>query len=216
MIIPPDSKILMIGDSITDCDRARPVGEGFFGGLGSGYVAQVNALLQACRAGAHFRVVNMGISGNTVRDLKVRWQTDVFNMAPDWLSIMIGINDVWRHFDSPKWMKKGVPLEEYKRTLDGLLASTRSELKGLVLMAPYILEPDRNEPMRAMMDEYGAAVRELALKYQAHFVDTQAAFDDILTHLHPHALSDDRIHPNACGHMVIARAWLNAVAFPWG
>ena len=32
-------KLVMIGDSITDCGRARPVGEGGFDALGHGYVA---------------------------------------------------------------------------------------------------------------------------------------------------------------------------------
>jgi lysophospholipase L1-like esterase len=28
--------------------------------------------------------------------LNARWQRDVLDLSPDWLSIMIGINDVWR------------------------------------------------------------------------------------------------------------------------
>lgn len=36
--IEPNSKLLMIGDSITDCGRAQPVGEGMNDALGRGYV----------------------------------------------------------------------------------------------------------------------------------------------------------------------------------
>lgn len=36
--IQPDCKLLMIGDSIIDCERAQPVGEGLFGALGSGWI----------------------------------------------------------------------------------------------------------------------------------------------------------------------------------
>jgi hypothetical protein len=43
MLIQPNSKLLFIGDSITDCERERPIGEG--SGLGTGYVGMVNALL---------------------------------------------------------------------------------------------------------------------------------------------------------------------------
>src|SRR5690349_1984671 len=98
MIIQPDSKLVMIGDSITDCGRARPVGEGPYEGLGAGYVALVDGLINAASPELRIRVVNMGISGNTVRDLKARWKSDVLDLEPDWLSVMIGINDVWRHF----------------------------------------------------------------------------------------------------------------------
>ncbi len=62
----------MIGDSITDCERARPVGEGLFDAFGKGYVSFVDGLLQARYLARGIRVVNMGLSGNTVRDLQGR------------------------------------------------------------------------------------------------------------------------------------------------
>ncbi len=70
MKIGSGEKLLFIGDSITDCGRARPEGEGSFGALGTGYVAYVVGLLQAVYPELGIRVVNKGISGNTVRDLK--------------------------------------------------------------------------------------------------------------------------------------------------
>jgi lysophospholipase L1-like esterase len=213
MLIQPDSKLVMIGDSVTDCERARPIGEGLFEALGKGYVTQVNALLQSSAANQCIRVVNMGTSGNTVLDLKARWQTDVLDLAPDWLSIMIGINDVWRQFDSPLQREWSVPLDEYRRTLAELVALTQPRLKGLVLMTPYFIEPNRQDRMRATMDAYGDVVRELAKNCGAVLVDTQAAFDRALLDLHPMSLAWDRVHPNSIGHMVIARAFLKAIAF---
>lgn len=213
--IQPNSKLLMIGDSITDSERAQPVGEGLFGAIGNGYVSLVNSLLQARLPEQRVRVVNMGTSGNTVRDLAARWQADVLAQQPDWLSIMIGINDVWRQFDSPLQTEIHVLIDEYRATLSQLLASTRPRLKGLVLMTPYFIEPNRADPMRAQMDRYGAVVRELAAAHDAIFVDTQAAFDKILAHLHPTELAWDRVHPTQVGHMVLARAFLEAVGYEW-
>ncbi len=211
MLIEPGSKLVMIGDSITDCGRARPVGEGLFDALGKGYVSLVDAHLQASAPEGRIRVVNMGVSGNTVRDLEARWQTDVLDLAPDWLSVMIGINDVWRQFDTPYQTEWAVPLEVYAPTLRRLVEQTRPRLKGLVLMTPYFIEPNQNDPMRARMDQYGAIVREVAEQYGAVLVDTQAAFDRVLGCLHPMALAWDRVHPNLAGHMVIARAFLKAI-----
>ncbi len=213
LILPPNTKLLMIGDSITDCERARPVGEGLFGALGKGYVAQVEATLTAALPERRIRVVNMGTSGNTVRDLAARWRSDVRDLSPDWLSIMIGINDVWRQFDSPLQVEKHVPLGEYADTLETLVNQTRPYLKGLVLMTPYVIEPNRADAMRATMDRYGAAVKAVAQRHNATFVDTQAAFDRVLEHLHPMTLAWDRIHPNAAGHAVLARAFLHALGF---
>ena len=214
MKLKPHSKLLMIGDSITDCGRARPVGEGLFEATGKGYVALVQSFLTAVHPGDFIRVVNMGTSGDTVRNLKARWQTDVLDLKPDWLSIMIGINDVWRQFDSVYQPEIHVGIAEYESTLDGLIAQTRPELQGLVLMTPFFIESCQQDAMRARMDEYGAVVKKLASKHGAIFVDTQAAFALALKHLHSSALAWDRVHPNQTGHLLLARAFLQAIEVP--
>ena len=135
MKIEQNSRLLFIGDSITDCGKAIPIGEGI--GLGNGYVSLVNAFLQAYYPERKIRVTNMGTSGNTVRDLKSRWQRDVISLAPHWLSILIGINDVWRHFDSAFQPEIQISLQEYRCTLLALTQAVRPSLKGLVIMAPY-------------------------------------------------------------------------------
>ena len=80
-------------------------------------------------------------------------------------------------------------------------------------MTPYIIESNRADAMRVMMDVYGAAVKQVAERHNAIFIDTQAAFDAVLADLHPMSLAWDRIHPNLTGHMVLARAFLSAVGF---
>lgn len=211
MKLAPHSKLVLIGDSITDCERARPIGEGLFGAVGKGYVSLLEGLLGAIHPAHHIRLVNMGTSGNTVLDLKARWQTDVFDLKPDWLSIMIGVNDVWRQFDLPRQTEIHVLPEVYAKTLTELVRRTRPKVKGLVLMSPFYIEPNRADAMRARMDEYGAIVKKVAAKHDAIFVDTQAAFDAVLRHMHPNAIAWDRVHPNVIGHAVIAKAFLNGI-----
>lgn len=215
MKIPRGAKLVMIGDSITDCGRAQPVGEGLFDALGRGYVALIDALLGTVYPDLAIRIVNMGISGNTSLDLAARWQRDVLDLAPDWLSIMIGTNDVWRQFDLPKQPETQVPLDVYEATLDELIAQTKLTLKGLILATPFYIEPRREDAMRRRMDEYGAAVKRLAEKHDAVCVDTQAAFDKVLEHYYPATIAWDRVHPNQTGHMVLARAFLTALGFEW-
>ncbi|HCE46021.1 MAG TPA: GDSL family lipase [Lentisphaeria bacterium] len=215
MKIKPGSKLIMIGDSITDCGRAQPVAEGLFDPLGRGYVNIVSALIGATYPEYRTRIVNVGCSGNNVKSLKDRWRRDVIDLKPDWVSIMIGINDVWRQFDLPLMKEQHVMLDEYEETLDRLVATTLRSAKGVVLMAPYYIEPNRNDAMRARMDEYGAVVKKVAIKRKTLFADTQAAFDTILETCHPAALAWDRVHPNQIGHAVIARAFLDAVGFEW-
>ena len=215
MLLNTGDKLVMIGDSVTDVERAQPVGEGLFGAIGKGYVAMVDALLATAYPDRRLRVVNMGNSGNTVRDLKTRWQRDVLDLHPDWLSIMIGINDVWRQFDMPLQMETHVPLAEYEATLDELVAQSLPHLKGLVLLTPYYIEPNAGDLMRARMDEYGAAVKRVATRRQTLLVDTQAAFNAFLQHYHSSYLAWDRVHPTPVGHMLLARTFLHAIGYQW-
>jgi lysophospholipase L1-like esterase len=209
------SKLVMVGDSITDAGRARPVGEGRGDAIGKGYVMMVAALLGAVYPDQWIRIVNQGISGNTVRDLKARWQTDVLDLSPDWVSIMIGANDVWRQFDSPSQTETHVLLEEYEKTLEELVLATLPKMKGMVLITPFYLEPNRADAMRATMDRYGAAVRRLAEKHGTLFVDSQAPLDEVLKTYYPASLNWDRVHPDHIASMVLARAIVDAIGFDW-
>lgn len=209
MFLAPHSRLLFIGDSITDCGRARPVGEG--AGLGEGYVRDVDALLAVAHPELRLRVTNMGVSGDTVRHLAARWEEDVIALSPDYLAVMIGINDVWRHFDAALRPETWVEPEEYERTYAGLIERTLPRLKGLILMTPFFIEPNKADPMRQMMDQYGEIVKKLAKRFGALLVDTQAAFDRMLDYYHSYHLAYDRIHPNHIGHMVLAKAFVAAV-----
>ncbi len=215
MKIQDNSKLIFIGDSISDFERARPCGEGLFGGIGKSYVGLVDGLLRTTYPASHIRVINMGTSGNTTRDLKARWQTDVLDLHPDWLGILIGINDVWRQFDCPFMTELHVGLEEYEANLTDLIEQTLPTLKGLILMTPYFMEPNRSDPMRARMDQYGAVVKRLAEKYGAILVDLQSAFDDYFRYYHPDSINWDRIHPDIVGHTLIAREILKQLDYQW-
>lgn len=215
MKIEAGSRLVMIGDSITDAGRARPIGEGRGEALGKGYVALVDSLLGTWYPEHGIRVTNVGTSGNTVRNLQERWQTDVIDLQPDWLSVMIGINDVWRQFDLPTYKERHVHIEEYERTLRELVDTVRGKLKGLVLMTPFYIEPNQADAMRVTMDAYGRIVEQIASETGAVFVDTQRAFDRVLEHYYPATLAWDRVHPGMTGHMVLARAFLDGIGFEW-
>ena len=208
MKIESGQSLLFTGDSITDCGRSRPIGKG--PGLGDGYVAMVGRFLSERHADRGLTVLNTGISGNTVTDLRARWGRDVLDVRPDWLSVMIGINDVWRLVAGNLG---AVPIDLYEDTYRTLLEPLRPALAGLVLMTPYVIELNRSDPMRVRMDEYGAVVQRLADEFDALFVNLQATFDDYSVDHPGEYLSSDRVHPNPTGHKVIALAFLGAMGF---
>jgi len=215
MIIENGDKLIMMGDSVTDVDRQRPYGEGRGFAMGYGYPNLVNALITAFKPELKVRLINMGISGDTTRNLVSRWQSDVMDLKPDWVSIMIGINDVWRQYDVPQIVEEHVYIDEYRENLIWMIENTLPKVKGIILMAPYYIEPRKDDAMRATMDEYGKVCKELAEKYDLVFVDTQAALDKALEHIYPGTFTWDRVHPNTAGHMIIARAFLDAIGFEW-
>jgi len=212
MILENGQTLLFTGDSITDCNRRRPIAEDW--GFGDGYVSQVDSLLSNWYPERLIRIINTGNSGDRVVDLQKRWQTDVLDLKPDWLSIMIGINDVWRYFDRATDPDM-VGIERYETTYRKLLEQTRPQLNGLILMTPFYIEENPEEPMRKQMDDYGAVVKNLANDFDAVFVDVQGAYNEYLKYRPTQSLCSDRVHPGQTGHMVIARAFLTAIGFEW-
>ena len=203
----------MYGDSITDCGRPMPEGEGCpaFSPWGTGYVNLVAGLLGACYPELNIRVINKGTSGDQVRDLLARFDTDVAPLHPDVISILIGANDAWRCFDCPAQPEKHVSVEEYAQELDTLAERCLALTGRVVLMAPFHIETNPDDPMRRKLREFASCAQDVAVRRGLVFVDLQEPFDALLQHMHPYALSWDRVHPNVVGHMTIARSFLAAV-----
>jgi lysophospholipase L1-like esterase len=65
------------------------------------------------------------------------------------------------------------------------------------------------------MDQYGQAVKRIAEETDCLYIDTQAAFNQVLSNMYPAAIAWDRVHPSAAGHMVLARAFLKKIGFDW-
>jgi len=77
------------------------------------------------------------VTGNQVPDLAARWQNDTIALKPDILSILIGVNEVWHSIDAGR----KVPVEEFEKAYDKLLADTVAALPGIkiVLCEPFML-----------------------------------------------------------------------------
>jgi lysophospholipase L1-like esterase len=215
MIFEKYDRIVFAGDSVTDMNSTTPVGEGLFDSLGFGYVRMVENLLMSIYPEYNIRVTNSGISGNTSRDLWARWERDVLNLHPDWVSIMIGINDVWRQFDTPAMTDFAVLPTQYEQNVENMILSLKGSVKGIFIMTPYYMEPNPADAMRARMDEYGAVCRRLAEKHNCIFIDLQAMFDRYFKYQHSTFIAWDRIPPNQIGAMLIAREFLKHCGFDY-
>lgn len=213
MLFENGDRILFAGDSVTDRGSKNPIGEGLFDNLGFGYVRMVENLLAAWYPELNIRVTNAGISGNTSRALLARYDQDVVAHKTDWLSICIGINDVWRQFDTPAIPSSAVFPEEYERNVEEMILRMKDKVKGIFLLSPYYIEANREDMMRRRMDEYVEICRRLAGRHGCIFVDFQQMFEDYCKIQHSSKLAWDRVHPNQMGATLMAKTFLTAAGF---
>ncbi|MBR5785886.1 MAG: SGNH/GDSL hydrolase family protein, partial [Clostridia bacterium] len=159
------------------------------------------------------RVTNAGISGNTSRDLLARFDRDVVSLNPDWVSVCIGINDVWRQFDCPAIPDGQVMPAEYRDNLEKIILKVKDNVKGIFILSPYYIESNHDDFMRKRMDEYVEISKELAEKHGCRFVDFQKVFENYCKIRHSAYLAWDRVHPNQVGSMLMAKAFLEQCDF---
>ncbi|MFA5688499.1 MAG: SGNH/GDSL hydrolase family protein [Kiritimatiellales bacterium] len=203
--------ILFIGDSITDCLHR----EKLHAPLGCGYVRIFADMLTVREPQKKITVANHGISGNNVGDLRDRWHDDVLEIAPDWLSIAIGINDLHHTFEG----RISMPVEQFGNIYDQILSQTKKRLPdcNILLIDPFYMSRDKtSDSFRARilraLPAYIDTVHQLSRKYQTRLVKTHELFQKQLKYHKLEVFSSEPIHPNSAGHLLIAEAVYNALS----
>lgn len=204
-LIKDGQLVLFQGDSVTDGgqDREDPFS------LGQLYPMMVDAWFQARYPEKRVRFANCGISGDRVRNLKARWDRDCIAIKPDWVSILIGINDTWRRYDS----NDSTSVEAFEADYRYILERTKNELGAkLVLCEPFVLPvPEDRTTWREDLDPKIAVVRKLAREFEAILVPLDGIFAAASAVREPAFWAADGVHPTSRGHALIAQSWLRAV-----
>lgn len=200
-------KILFFGDSITDAGRSRD-GDFKQANYGLGYVRAVAGALLSENP-LKYQIINRGISGNRVVDLYARIKSDVWNLQPDVLSILIGVNDVWHELGS----HNGVELDRFEKVYRMLIEDTKAKLPDvkLILLEPFVLNgtatQERYEGFLEVK-KYAELVARLAKEYGACFVPLQEKLDEAAAKYGVEAYLSDGVHPAVAGSQLIAEEWL--------
>jgi len=211
-VIPPGSTVLLTGDSITDSDR-----RGAGAPLGNGYVSMIADLVLAKYPNQNLRFINTGIAGNNIRDLFDRWTDDVIRHQPDWLSIMIGINDL------NAWLSntagRSVNPEEYANLYLQNLERIKKETSAkIILLDSFYISTDyasgsyRNRVLQHL-PAYLATVEKLATQFGTYHVQYHTMFQQLLTQHSPDRFCPEPVHPNKSGHLLMAYEWLRVLNF---
>lgn len=203
-----NSLILFQGDSITDTGRTGSADPD--ASLGQGYPAKIAEAFANDYADLGLTVVNRGISGNRTWDLLNRWDKDCIDIKPDYFSLLIGVNDTWRRYDSGMI----TTAEEYEANMRTLLDRVVNETGAkIILLNIFLLDVTEDKAqMRPDLVEKQAVIAKLVEDYDVTYIDVQKKFDEMVAAGTPMTdLSEDGVHPSDFGHKVIAELWLNAV-----
>lgn len=194
----PGTTILFTGDSVTDCGR-RDDAERHHGW---GYVRIIADQLPEAT------VINTGIGGDRAVDVRRRLHTDVLDHRADVVSIMVGINDTWRRYDS----NDPTSTASYEATYRDILEPVAASGARLVLLEPFLLPvTDEQRAWREDLDPRIDVVHGLAVEYDAILVKTDAALTERAQSRGAATLAADGVHPTDEGHAAIAALWLDAV-----
>ena len=194
-------RFLFMGDSITDCGRRDPGTP-----QGMGYAAIAQGLILAKAPQLQVTYFNRGIGGDTTVELENRWQEDVLDLRPTWMSVLVGINDCYQFVSG----RAEVGPEEYTVRYESLLRHAVEETGcHLILLEPFLFTT------RDLMDEnavrgwdllprYQETVATLAAQFGATLIRTHELGQAIIAAHSPEALCPEPVHPNLTGHAVLA------------
>lgn len=201
------SVVLFQGDSITDCGRDRTQHEG----LGEGYPQKIAAIWRTL-FGEGVTFLNRGVSGDTTAMMLARYEQDVRALQPDFISILIGINDTWRRYDSGR----PTSADQFEENYRTFLSSIRRDLPKtkILMMEPFLLPSDPEKAIfREDLDPKLIRVRKLAAEFADYFLpldgilNAQAAVGE----RGACDISADGVHPISYGRSLIAEAWLKGL-----
>ena len=189
---------VFIGDSVTDCDRLiQPP-------YGDGYVYNI-----ANSGRLKGEIINVGISGHRMIDLENRWDTDVLAHKPTLVSVAIGINDMWRRYDSNDPTSVEDFEEGYRRVLKATKAQGNPEL---VLCEPFLLSVrEEMNTWREDLDPKISVVHALAAEFGATLVRFDQRLNDVAQEMSMLELAEDGVHPSKLGHQIMADRCLDPV-----
>ena len=202
----PNQIIVALGNSITE-----------LGETPRGYVSLMRRVLSMMNPDKHIIIVNSGISGHKATDMEARFQRDVVAYQPDWVTISVGINDVWHGFDKdhPKGGgPQGVPLPLFREEVTRMIDTAYAHNIKVALFTTTVIQENLESPENVLLIGYNAALREIARQHHCLLIDQNAAFHEALKSIqkpgmpNSGALTVDGVHMLPDGDWLMARTAL--------
>ena len=197
-------RILFQGDSITDTGRNYDDVKS----LGNGYPKYVAELLCETYLDKGFEFINKGIGGHQTKDLLARWQEEAVDLAPDIMTLLVGINDTWHHAEKGDFISNELFEANYRSLLEQMKKGTDAKI---IIMEPYVIDVGLHEDFHPDMDEKIRIIRRLAREYAYEYIPLDGLFASASITEEPSFWSEDGVHPTEEGHKLIADYCYNAI-----
>lgn len=200
--------VLFQGDSITDMYRTSTQDEI----LGIGYPVLVAAQL-GYEYPEKYKFINRGINGSRVVDVYARIKSDIINLKPDILSILIGVNDVWHELGGER---NGVDAEKYYKVYSMLIQEIKDALPNteIMIMEPFVLKASATEKeweiFKSEVLKRAEKAKAVAEEYDLTYIPLQEKFDEAESQAKAAHWLYDGVHPSSAGHEIIRKEWVNA------
>ena len=197
-------KILFQGDSITDASRTEVTP------LGWGYPRFAVQKIKAKMPSTEFEFINRGISGNKVSQLRERWVEDCTDLAPNLMSILIGVNDTWHHANNKDWIPADVFEADYRYILEE--AKKIPDIK-IIMMEPFLLPAEDKEFFREDLDPKIQIIRKLAREYADAYIPLDGLLMARSVNIEDKASMSqggDGVHPSEATADYIGGLWADA------
>ena len=197
-------KILFQGDSITDCDRDRSDPHD----LGPGYPKLTAEILRNEYPDIEFEFINLGISAEQTKDVLKRAETDIFDIKPDIMTILLGVNDTWHHIGDKNW----VPAERYESNYRAILETAKRAGAKIIMLEQYVLQAPDMDCFHPDIDEKIQITRKLAREYADAYIPLDGLFASACVEEGPLYWTEEGMHPTEAGHELIADYLTDAIA----
>lgn len=207
--IKKDSKILFIGDSITDVKFNHKKRFSIKGK--NVYALQLKKKFK--EYSKDIKVDIKGIASNRTYHVYDRLTNDCINLKPDIIIMLIGVNDAWENYVPQNYPPLLRPMEPHIREVYRRIGMELSDTQVLYLMPFMIDAVEEKLPFHKTLDEYREVLKNIALQNGALVLDMQAVFNEAQKNTAPKDLAIDGIHPTNLGHKVMADAILEMLEF---
>ncbi len=200
--IKKDSKILFIGDSITDVKFNRKKRFSIKGK--KVYALQVKKRLK--KYSRDIEVDVRGIASNRTYHVYDRLTRDCISLKPDVVVMLIGVNDAWENYVPEQYPPLVRPMEPHIREIYRRFKAELPETQILYLMPFMIDAVPEKLPFHKVLDEFREVLKNTALESGASIIDMQEVFNKAQKTVAPKDLAIDGIHPTNLGHKIMADA----------